>query len=95
MLTFAGLLLRRRWHRRGSTRSSLSSDASAVKPSAAQRASQSRKAWGVETPMGGRATTHQTGSRSGRGKTFCPRSLPRTAPPIRNSGTSEPTFSAS
>ncbi len=54
-------------------------------------ASQSRKACGVDTPTSGSATTQAVTGRSGMGYTSSPRPTPSTAPPIRNSGTSDPT----
>ncbi len=89
-----GFLPQRRWHRRGSTHLVYRHLPPAVKPSAAHSASQSRKACGVETPTSGVATTHHAGSISGSGYTSCPRSSPRTVPPIRNRGTSDPTWAA-
>ena len=60
-----------------------------------QRASQSRKAWGVDTPTEGVATTHQTGSKSGTGvDDLAAINAEGRVPPTRNSGTSEPTFAA-
>ena len=76
LLYLAGMLPQRRWHRRGSTSFSLDPRRSglfAVKPSVAQSASQSRKAWGVETPTSGMATTHQIRLDIRQRITSCPR----------------------
>ena len=62
--------------------------------SAATSASQSRKAVGVETPTSGTATTHHVLGKSGIGTTNSPRPSPKTAPPNRNKGTSDPTSAA-
>ena len=58
-------------------------------------ASRSRNACPVDTPTLGIATTTGTGGPSGSGNTASPRFSPKTVPPNRNSGTSDPTAAAS
>ena len=90
----AGLLPQRRWHRRGSTHlvyrylppgSNL--------PSRTARPSRERPA-ASKLPPPARPPRTTSGSTSGSGYTSCPRSSPSTVPPIRNSGTSDPTCAA-
>src|SRR5205823_5180686 len=56
--------------------------------------SQALNACGVETPTRGIAITQGQPGRSSKGNTSSPRPEPRTVPPSRNNGTSEPTSSA-
>jgi len=63
--------------------------------SPATNASQALKAAGVETPTCGTATTHQVFGRSGIGTTCSPLPKPKTAPPNKNKGTSDPISAAS
>ena len=72
--------------------SSLSAAAAGV--NAECRWSHSRKAAGVDTPVSGTAMTQGTEGKSASGDTSSPRPKPSTAPPIRKSGTSEPTSAA-
>src|SRR5580704_1009267 len=56
--------------------------------------SQSAKAFGVDTPIAGVATTHAIADKSGKGKTSSPRPTPNTVPPTKNKGKSDPTSAA-
>jgi len=76
----AEFLPQRRWRKRDSTHFSLAVLASEVKPSATHSASQSRKAWGVDTPTSGAATTHHTGSIFRQRVHFLPAVKPKNCP---------------
>ena len=56
--------------------------------------SHSANAFGVDTPTSGVITTHGCAGKSSSGYTCSPRPRPRTVPPMRNNGKSEPTSPA-
>ena len=68
--------------------------ASPVGSEDAASASQSANALGVETPMSGVAITQGVAGRSGSGYTSSPRPTPKTVPPTRKRGMSDPTAAA-